>query len=252
MHKINIEKILFVISFIICAVMMFFIHRGQQNIIKFYDVSSERYVDIDIKEKDFIRGNFTSLHTAALGYLQDYAYIFHTAQYPQSFSEYHKEPEKMEYCIDVTSPYPFLIMDDRTQRYGYIDVDGKIVIEPQYLSASEFDENGLAFVYGFMKNNIAVVCVIDQYGNYIIDPDLEADYILISPDYKWIFVKSMGHYNGSDYWCFSLDGSQCQAITHDDFFKVCRKTDVYYTRYSYVYDEEILDGLVDIIDFGGK
>ena len=71
--------------------------------------------------------------------------------------------------------YPVKVegMEDNRGRYGYVDKNGKWVIEPQYISADSFDpETGLAkvrlpkgdYAIGFINNKGEMV--LDGYGSY--------------------------------------------------------------------------------------
>lgn len=61
--------------------------------------------------------------------------------------------------------YPICVNEDGTIKYGYIDAEGKIIIQPVYSVAHDFSE-GLATVY-----NDQVYQVIDTKGNVIFESE---------------------------------------------------------------------------------
>ncbi len=247
------KKIIYILAFLVCVVMMVLIHRGQRNIIKFYDLDKGEYVDIDIDSREYLRGNYTSLHTAAFGYLVDYGFVSYSNRVNNGYS--YEEPKCEETTYHGSTSYPIRFYDDVTGNYGYVDKDGNFVVEPIYFYALNFDENGLACVRWEDSNQNNMTGVIDQYGNHILDNEKDIDYIIMIPGYKWIIVGYSGDLKGSKYWCYSIDGLQGQKIAKDDFYDILASRMTfcnYWGLINYVYDESQVDFMLDEIGFGGK
>mgnify|MGYP001788443694 CR=1 FL=1 len=59
--------------------------------------------------------------------------------------------------------YPAALKTVTGTKWGYINKDGAFIIKPQYDSAMDFQDNGLAIVE---KGNL--YGVIDRYGRFIV------------------------------------------------------------------------------------
>ena len=232
----KIKKVLLASFVVVILVMMFFIQRGERNVVKYYDVENEKYVTVDFKGSIPLRGNLTSLHTSVLGRVMDRAYG--TGSDP-----------KIE-TVMLEGTKPILYHDDSIDMYGYMDKNGNILIPPQYRHANEFDDYGLAVVYfsgevyGDEKEGYAV---LKEDGSYLIEPDFHNGVIVISEDYKVILVDDK-----EGYWIYSIDGDRKQQISREDFDD-CVKTDLYYIKREDVItiDNDSLDKVLKQIDFGG-
>ncbi len=93
----------------------------------------------------------------------------------------------MEYYLEEYSEYSkfkngfawFGINDGETIKYGYINKYGEIVIKPQYLKPSNFNEQGYAIVGKDVKSHIYMeylVVLIDKQGNNITNETYSDDF----------------------------------------------------------------------------
>ncbi len=71
----------------------------------------------------------------------------------------------------VSQDQPVLFHDNSTNKYGYKGNDGKVIVEPAYKYANEF-ENGRAVVHvSGGEDEDDFLGLIDESGNYIIKPE---------------------------------------------------------------------------------
>ncbi|NEX01062.1 WG containing repeat [Pseudobutyrivibrio sp. NOR37] len=246
----TIKKIIYGVAFVVVLVMMFFIHKGQKNVMKFFDVQKQKYVTISVKEDNPLRGNYTSLHTAAIGKYVDYGFTEDISFREPTFD-----------VQNINGSLPIVFYNDSLNLYGYMDINGNILFEPQFYSADDFYSEGCARVRMTCYNEEGEKYVhprsgvVNQRGEFIINPanpDESPFGLIIDPKYDLIFAEYYNG-NGGQYFVYSLDGEKSQELTSDDFNNcVNRHFLQHMADYQYSINYDGLDDFVNQIDFGGQ
>lgn len=155
------------------------------------------------------------------------------------------QKNNIEIAYESALDYPDCFYDKKSNKYGFVNADGEIVIEAQFKNARGFDENGLAWVVAWKEEDDCCRDIINEKGDYIF-PLEETETVVLAPDYDVVFVCFDGSYKGSSCWWYSISGNQSQAITYEEFKKVVGEKieDDYFDYYTYNPDniESILNG----------
>ena len=109
--------------------------------------------------------------------------------------------------------------------YGYVDLTGEFVIEPQYEFAYMFDANGFAMV---STQGEEATKLIDLEGNTVIDGDriraFGAGYTVLRGDQHYVYGNDGEPIDGLasiQYASFYYDGSCGMVLIDDASFRVC-------------------------------
>ena len=123
-----------------------------------------------------------------------------------------------------------LIKIKKDKKYGYINSNGKIVIEPIYESASDF--NGNYALVEIVENDDEIYQLIDQTGKVRVQSNYYSDIEYISEYDSWVINDQL--YNGS-----------LKKITSDDI-------EVDYADYDYLRWENEKERTAGIMNISGK
>lgn len=134
-----------IIFVFILAVVTVMIHIGGGTVFKTFERSHDGRVTVNIYQMGNLHQNSRSLHTSAAG------------QYFRAINRWEREPDI--YIGTIKGDLPILFYNDEKEKYGYVDQNGKVVIEDNFEKAFEFFDLGIA---------ITSKGVIDTKGNVIV------------------------------------------------------------------------------------
>ena len=137
--------------FMIAAVTVM-IHIGGGTVYKAFERSHDGRVNVNIHQMRNLRQNSRSLHTSAAG------------QYISVINRWDKDP--ILYIGTIKGDLPILFYNNEKGKYGYVNRNGKVVIEEEFKAALEFNDSGIA---------ITSKGVIDTNGNVIVSGSENGD-----------------------------------------------------------------------------
>ena len=129
----------------IIATVAVMIHMGGGTVYKTFERSHDGRVNVNVYQMGNLHQNSRSLHTSAAG------------QYIRAINRWEREPDL--YIGTIKGDFPILFYNDEKEKYGYVDRNGKVVIEDDLEKAFEFFDLGIA---------ITSKGVIDTKGNVIV------------------------------------------------------------------------------------
>ena len=86
--------------------------------------------------------------------------------------------------------------DDSKYRMGFLNLDGKVVIEPKYLEVKPF-KKGFSEVIVSYRNGRKHAGLIDKYGNFVINPSFDYSSIEVTDLGNFITTKLPSHHFSS-------------------------------------------------------
>ena len=106
-------------------------------------------------------------------------------------------------CYDLDFKYGVAVVKEGN-KYGYVNLNGKIIVPPQYLYATKYANNGLALVSQKADDNDynRKIGFIDLSGKVVIEPRFSAGFgfceglaaveVVVNGKYKWGFIDKTG------------------------------------------------------------